>query len=74
MIYKRPFRLTTLHLEQRGRIDDDTFMMLPSSLHCCWFYQHSKVLIIPVLLILVQSYITVKMKGSPSVIATECSK
>ncbi len=27
MIYKRPLRLTTLHLEQRFRIDDDTFIL-----------------------------------------------
>jgi hypothetical protein len=28
MMYKRPLRLTTLHFEQRFRIDDDTFIIL----------------------------------------------
>ena len=28
MIYKRPLRLTTLHFEQRFRIDDETFITL----------------------------------------------
>jgi hypothetical protein len=28
MMYKRPLRFTTLHLEQRFLIDDDTFMLL----------------------------------------------
>jgi hypothetical protein len=28
MMYKRPLRLTTLHFEQRFRIDDDTFITL----------------------------------------------
>jgi hypothetical protein len=28
MMYKRPLRFTTLHFEQRFRIDDDTFMNL----------------------------------------------
>jgi hypothetical protein len=31
MMYKRPFRLTTLHFEQRFRIDDDTFINLTPS-------------------------------------------
>jgi hypothetical protein len=26
MMYKRPLRLTTLHFEQRFRIDEDTFI------------------------------------------------
>jgi hypothetical protein len=30
MIYKRPLRFTTLHFEQRFRIDDETF--IPNSL------------------------------------------
>lgn len=34
MIYKRPLRLTTLHLEQRFLIDDDTFIIItPSDNH-----------------------------------------
>jgi hypothetical protein len=28
MIYRRPLRLTTLHLEQRFRIDEETFIKL----------------------------------------------
>lgn len=28
MMYKRPLRLTTLHFEQRFRIDEDTFIKL----------------------------------------------
>jgi hypothetical protein len=28
MIYRRPLRLTTLHLEQRFRIDEETFIYL----------------------------------------------
>jgi hypothetical protein len=28
MIYNRPLRLTTLHFEQRFRIDDETFINL----------------------------------------------
>jgi hypothetical protein len=28
MIYKRPLRFTTLHFEQRFRIDDETFIYL----------------------------------------------
>jgi hypothetical protein len=34
MIYKRPLRLTTLHLEQRLLIDDETFINLtPNDYH-----------------------------------------
>jgi len=53
-MYKIPLRLTTLHFEQRGLMDDETFMMLPSLPVCRWPIQHSKALIIPVLVILVQ--------------------
>lgn len=28
MMYKRPLRFTTLHLEQRFRMDDETFIQL----------------------------------------------
>ena len=33
MIYRRPLRFTTLHFEQRFRIDDDTFILLTPSEH-----------------------------------------
>jgi hypothetical protein len=31
MMYKRPFRLTTLHLAQRFLIDDETFICYSSA-------------------------------------------
>jgi hypothetical protein len=38
MMYKRPLRLTTLHFEQRFRIDDDTFINLTPSDHQVYPY------------------------------------
>ncbi len=34
MTYKRPLRLTILHLEQRLRMDAETFMILFSLISC----------------------------------------
>jgi hypothetical protein len=38
MMYKRPLRLTTLHFEQRFRIDDDTFIYLTPRGHQVYPY------------------------------------
>ena len=38
MMYKRPLRLTTLHFEQRFRIDDDTFIKLTPRGHQVYPY------------------------------------
>jgi hypothetical protein len=74
MIYKRPFRLTTLHFEQRGLIDDDTFIVtFLTSFPLAHSAQQSLDYTCPSLSRPV-FYGTVKIKGSPSVITTECSK
>jgi hypothetical protein len=73
MIYKRPFRFTTLHFEQRFRIDDETFINLtPSS---CLVYPNSQSVDYTCQYISrpVPNQGRVRMSGSFSVIATECS-
>ena len=74
----RRLRLTTLHFAQRGRIDDETFIIAYSFLFlrpASWqLVKQPEVMIIPALVIFVQVYNKVNISGSPSVIATECSK
>jgi hypothetical protein len=76
MIYNLPLRLTILHLAQRLRMEGLTFMRTFSLLR--FFNQKLNYtytfLFRPVsALSLLSGYGTVRMRGSPSVTATECS-
>ena len=76
MIYKRRLRLTILHFAHRFLMDDDTFI-ITDSFSLQFFRQRpyqAKALIIPGLAACVQAYGKVKITGSLSVTATECSK
>jgi hypothetical protein len=67
-----PLRLTILHFEQRFFTDEETFISVAPSKR---LYLPAEVSIILKTYIFVQpDYRTVKIKGSPSVIATLCSK
>jgi hypothetical protein len=75
MIYKRPLRLTILHLAHRFLMDDDTFITTCSlSLQFYRHHRQTKTVIIPGLAACVQIYGKVNITGSLSVTATECSK
>ena len=74
-----PLRRTILHLAQRFRIDGETFMTTPYNLSFVLYL--AKFLIIHVRLYFVQltrnkarDHGTVRIRGFPSVTATECSK
>lgn len=74
---KIPLRFTTLHLEQRFLIDDETFTTTSPSIRPAFHVSPAKVSIIHAVPCLVQSdflcHGTVRITGPFSVIATVCS-
>ena len=79
MINNVPLRLTILHFAQRLRIDGDTFIIPQLLIQVAWLPSQTLHYTIfsnfrPYFKCLRPDQRTVRIRGSPSVTATECSK